>query len=218
MLQQSAHSSAPAATATHIMQVLRTQYKNLAHQFQGAWRGDGTLANLHRQRWWRLADPRLPPLASDTAGMASWRDPSFTHPSKGQYGKLPVILVRIGPFDLLKCVSRRAGSENSMSPDGTSPESAFLLFRKKCMGPNTEHETFPDVLTQQTFPFAYTNTSHTAQALWLVSVLPLAPIFHHEMGMSGGAVPKKSRLRRTEGDCRAVLKNFGACGGRFQGR
>ena len=52
----------------------------------------------------------------------------------------------------------------------------------------------------------------------LVSVHPLAPIFHHEMGMSGGAVPKKSRLRRTEGDCRAVLKNFGACGGRFQGR
>ena len=72
MLQQSAHSSAPAAAATHIMKVLRTQYKNLAHQFQGEWRGDGTLANLHRQRWWRLADPRLPPLASDTAGMASW--------------------------------------------------------------------------------------------------------------------------------------------------
>ena len=94
----------------------------------------------------------------------------------------------------------------------------FLLFVKSSWAPNTEHETFPDVLTQQTFPFAYTNTSHTAQALWLVSVLPLAPIFHHEMGMSGGAVPKKSRLRRTEGDCRAVLKNFGACGGRFQGR
>ena len=53
----------------HIRAVARREAKNLAKSFQEAWRGDGTLRNLHGARWWKLDDPMVAPLASDTAGM-----------------------------------------------------------------------------------------------------------------------------------------------------
>ena len=64
--------SGSGGEATHMAKVLRTGYKNLAHRLQGTVREDGTLANLWRERWWREQDDRLPPLASDTAGMMRW--------------------------------------------------------------------------------------------------------------------------------------------------
>ena len=72
MLEQALHEDSGVSEATHVAKVARIAYKNLAHQFTGEWRGDGTLANLHRQKWWWESDPALPPLASDTAGMAAW--------------------------------------------------------------------------------------------------------------------------------------------------
>ena len=55
--------------ATHVREVARREYKNLAKQFQDVWREDGTLRNLHRQKWWYEDADGVPPLASDVAGM-----------------------------------------------------------------------------------------------------------------------------------------------------
>ena len=54
---------------THVREVARREYKNLAKQFQDVWREDGTLRNLHRQKWWYEDAEGVPPLASDVAGM-----------------------------------------------------------------------------------------------------------------------------------------------------
>jgi hypothetical protein len=51
--------------ATHVREVARREYKNLAKQFQDVWREDGTLRNLHRQKWWYEDAEGVPPLASD---------------------------------------------------------------------------------------------------------------------------------------------------------
>ena len=58
--------------ATHVKALTRKVYKNLAHSFQQAWREDGTLRNLHKERWWKEEHPHLPPLASNTAAMMRW--------------------------------------------------------------------------------------------------------------------------------------------------
>ena len=55
--------------ATHVREVARRECKNLAKQFQDVWREDGTLRNLHRQKWWYEDAEGVPPLASDVAGM-----------------------------------------------------------------------------------------------------------------------------------------------------
>lgn len=69
LLRQVRGAAASADTATHVMGVMRREYKNLARQFATDARSDGTLRNLHTQPGWKAEFGLLNPLASDTAGM-----------------------------------------------------------------------------------------------------------------------------------------------------
>ena len=87
VIEQSEDVAQTVGQATHVREVARREYKNLARQFQAAWREDGPLRSRSGPAWGYAAAEGIPPLASagpgvmeaDPARMAPVDDGQPTH-------------------------------------------------------------------------------------------------------------------------------------------